>query len=168
MARPGPDPRGDGGADWRYVIDKPHRRKPLIDLPADRGEGLDQESGSTRRLTWHDQTLVWWDVVKTLPHAALWGAGDWGLAVATAYLADVAFRDGTTSAFTELRRREDELGMTVEARRKLRIKWVSAEEYAQLTGTASTPATKKATTTKSIPAPVVDINDRRRRSVAGA
>lgn len=162
MARPGPDPRGEGGESWIYVEDRVSRRKPLMDLPAQRGVLRDEETGSEIPIPWHDQTIAWWKVVKGLAHSTLWTVGDWAFAVSTAYIADSAFSQGGASAFIELRQREAALGMTSEARRKLRIKWVTREELAQLNG-ESVPVKETTKTPKN----VAQIDERRRRSVAG-
>lgn len=157
MARPGPDPRGEGGEGWRYVIDRPYRKKSPVALPATRPT----KDGD---VPIHPLTQAWWKTASTMPHCELWTLGDWHLLLSTALLYDQAVTEGNTSAYVELRRREDELGFTSEARRKLRIKWASAEEYAQLTGKdAKTTAPK---TTLALPTNVSRMDDRRRRALA--
>lgn len=162
MARPGPDPRGEGGESWLYYVNATPRRKPLMDLPPHRGEDLDPETGSSLPIAWHEQTLAWWKVVKSMPHTVDWALGDWAFAVSTAYVADQSFSTGSASSFIELRQREGALGLTAEARRKLRIKWVTKEEYATLMG-ESLPEKKDTKTTA--PANIHQLDDRRKRSV---
>lgn len=107
-------------ADWTEVPDVPYAG-PWPDLPKLPG-----------RQKWHEMVLRWWDVVKVLPHCVLWDDADWLYAIETAFMKHYYFRDvandeGTTSAATEIRRREDTIGTTMEARRKLHIRYVDVE-----------------------------------------
>ena len=73
-----------------------------------------------------------WDVVSRMPHCALWEPADWLFALETAFMkqdwwSDFDAGEVVTSKSTEIRRREDILGTTAEARRKLRIRYVDAE-----------------------------------------
>lgn len=68
-------------------------------------------------------TRQWWRTVSRVPHAVLWTASDWQFALATALVAD-DFHHGPTTAAVELRQREKILGVTGDARRDLRIRYV--------------------------------------------
>lgn len=128
MALRGPDSKAmkhgrTPTADWIEVPDVPYEG-PWPELPKLPG-----------RQRWNDLAKRWWDTIRVMPHCALWDDADWLYAVETAYMKHFYFRDvaddetkGTTSAATELRRREDVLGTTMEARRKLRIRYVEAED----------------------------------------
>jgi hypothetical protein len=74
------------------------------------------------------RTMRWWRVVSRMPHAILWDEADWEFAVATAWVHAAFVRSkGSPSYATELRQREKLLGMTWDARRDLRIKYVDAQ-----------------------------------------
>lgn len=144
MALPGREPkdRRHGRtplAEWTEVVDRP---QPGRKLPTFSG------------VRWRAPVRDWWETVSTLPHTALWNEGDWQFAVDTALLKQQwwdQFTSKTTTPHTtlvaEIRRREDQLGTTVEARRKLRIRYVPAEpEAAAATkpGTVSRLADRRA------------------------
>lgn len=126
MAHRGPDSKAvklgrTPNADWVEVPDVPFEG-PWPDLPKLSG-----------RQKWNDLAIRWWDIAKRLPHAALWDDSDWQYVLETVFMKHYYFRDvqndeGTTSAATEIRRREDNIGTTMEARRKLRIKYVDPEQ----------------------------------------
>ena len=131
MALRGADPKGSNKhgrtptADWIEVDDVPFQG-PWPELP---------ELPGGKRAKYHPLALRWWDTVKRLPHAVLWDDADWLYAVETAYMKHFYYKDvandekgATTSAATEIRRREDNIGTTMEARRKLRIRYVDREE----------------------------------------
>lgn len=73
----------------------------------------------------------WWDTVKTMPHCVLWTESDWQYAIDTA-LMKARFYDGekepNAAVLTELRRREEAMGMTYDSRLKLRIRYVPVPE----------------------------------------
>lgn len=75
------------------------------------------------------RTKRWWQVVTKMPHCILWDEADWEFAVATAFVhAAFVKQGGSPSYASELRQREKLLGMTWDARRDLRIKYVEAVE----------------------------------------
>jgi len=109
--------------DWVEVEDKPFRGKVPVTLP------------DTRRIVTmfgpSDVPLLaltrdWWASVSSMPHCRLWKLSDWLFALETAIVADAAF-SGTVSAFGELRQRSKILGTTADARRDLRIRYVTGE-----------------------------------------
>jgi hypothetical protein len=116
MARPGPLPANNRvghspQAEWTDVRDEPYVLGEARDLP-------DRE--------WNPLTLAWWGVLRTMPHAALWREGDWLSAVDLAFLKQSFYAGmATAGEVSEIRKREDLLGMTTEARNKLRIRYVS-------------------------------------------
>ena len=77
---------------------------------------------------WHPSTRRWWATVSKMPHCVLWAASDWEFAITTALVADAFFATGSAGAAVELRQREKLLGTTLDARRDLRIRYVSATE----------------------------------------
>lgn len=109
--------RGQSAIDWTEVPDRPFAGKVPVSLPAKRELG--GESVAVLSLT-----KTWWATIRKMPHCALWRESDWLFALESALVADSAFR-GSTSASTELRQREKILGTTFDARRDLRIRYVS-------------------------------------------
>lgn len=85
------------------------------------------EDGRKRELPpdqdWPIQTHRWWNTLRVMPHACLWDESDWEFAIATAFISR-EFYYGKTGLATELRIRERSLGVTEEARRAQRIRYV--------------------------------------------
>lgn len=144
MAFAGPEPKdykhGKDQAEWVYVPDEPFVGDARLGLP---------------NRSWHAYVTSWWDVVSRMPHCVLWGESDWVFALETAFMkqdwwSDYDAGEVVTSKSTEIRRREDILGTTAEARRKLRIRYVS-------------PDAEGARQSKKSPAEVAVLDDRRRR-----
>ncbi|MEU7905301.1 hypothetical protein [Actinoplanes sp. NPDC049118] len=104
-------------------------------------------------MNWFPQVTAWWEQLRIMPHCVLWAPTDWLFAIETAYLK----QDFWTSYFsgelhatkaTEIRRREDQMGVTREARRKLLIRYTDPKLAPattepppgdELTGAAGTP-----------------------------
>jgi hypothetical protein len=84
---------------------------------------------ATRPAQWPAETRRWWKAVSTMPHCALWAEADWQFAFDTAVIAS-AFHAGDLRLAAELRAREKILGTTADARRDLRIRYVSASDDA--------------------------------------
>lgn len=86
---------------------------------------------------WSANVIRWWTAISTMPHCVLWDQSDWQFAMDTAHVAK-AFYKGNLKAATELRQREKVMGMTVDARRDLRIRYVtpSVETPAGMTAIA--------------------------------
>lgn len=109
-------------AEWTEVLDVPYTG-PSPDLPK-----------LPNRRKWNDLVAMWWEQVRSMPHCVLWRPTDWTFALETAvakneyYALDAGER--TTTAFTEIRRREAQLGTTAEARRQLRIRYVRPADEA--------------------------------------
>ncbi len=156
MALTGPDPKQtklghSPNAEWTDVPDV------AFD---DGGERMLPKSPGGRR-KWHVQVVDWWDEVRRMPHCALWTDTDWRFALEIAFLKQEMWRDIEAGALkstlaAEIRRREDQIGTTAEARRKLRIRYVDPDR-ARSRQNVPQPA--------GIPggAPVVSLGDRRAR-----
>lgn len=126
MARPGPAQLSrrlghSANADWTEVANRPYEgaSPDLPRLPS--------------RARYHPLVTTWWDMVRAMPHCARWTPTDWQYAVETALLkhyfwTDAAGGEVKTTAATEIRRREDNMGTTEEARRKLRIRYVEVPD----------------------------------------
>lgn len=126
MARPGPEPKNPARAHghnnsggWIDVVNAPYdgpgSERDLPPLPGG--------------MQWLPQVTGWWEIVRVMPHCRLWAASDWLFALTTAYQWQdwwSNFFGGAipASASTELRRREDQMGYTLEARRKLGIRYI--------------------------------------------
>ncbi len=83
-------------------------------------------------MKWLPQVEAWWEQIRSMPHCVLWTPTDWMFALETAYMKQdwwAEYFGGVvhSTKSTEIRRREDQMGTTVEARRKLLIRYVSPE-----------------------------------------
>ena len=107
--------------DWIDVEDKSFRGKPPVALPDSRR--IITITGPLD-IPLLSLTTDWWKTVSSMPHCRLWKQSDWVFALETALVADQAF-SGTVSAFAELRMRSKVLGTTADARRDLRIRYVT-------------------------------------------
>lgn len=134
--------------EWTEVEDRPFAGKKLVTLPRSRRVEV---NGRMMPQAWEPLTKTWWSTISSMPHCRLWTRADWQFAVATAVVADCAHR-GITSAAGELRQRERVLGTTIDARRDLRIRYVTnvAEPKVAI-----------------VPSTVTSIDERRRRSTGG-
>lgn len=108
-------------ADWTEVPDAPYTG-PSPDLPK-----------LPRRKKWHPMVEQWWAQIREMPHCALWRAVDWTFALETAYQKQAYWElaedgEATTTAAVEIRRREAQMGTTIEALRQLRIRYVPVGE----------------------------------------
>jgi hypothetical protein len=77
-----------------------------------------------REQGWPTRTKRWWTVISAMPHCVLWSDADWEFAIDTALLA-AEFHAGDMRVAPELRQREKILGTTMDARRDLRIRYVT-------------------------------------------
>lgn len=121
MARTGPAPKavkhGHTGAEYVDVPDLPYT-----------GPGSERDLPDIPGLPWYPQVEAWWAIVRQMPHVRLWTEADWMFAIETAVLKNQTWGElfgGAlpTSLVTEIRRREDMMGCTMEARRKLGIRY---------------------------------------------
>jgi hypothetical protein len=113
-------------ADWIDVPDVPYDHQGRHELP----------KTATGRRRWHPQVTEWWNEVRSMPHCALWTDTDWRFALETCYMKqqmwlDMDAGEMKSTLATEIRRREDQIGTTAEARRKLRIRYVDPEQAAK-------------------------------------
>src|SRR5678809_453378 len=81
---------------------------------------LDEEGLYSRR-RWPARTRQWWAVISRMPHCVLWTEADWQYALDVVEV-HARFVEGANG--TELRIREKQLGVTMDARRDLRIRYV--------------------------------------------
>jgi len=116
--------------EWTEVVDVPFEGAP----PLPDRDDPDWADGKPRELSghangWPVSTKRWWRVVSRQPHAKLWTAADWEYAAATAET-HARFAEGWKGCATgaELRMREKLLGMTMDARRDLRIRYIPVPE----------------------------------------
>ncbi len=133
MGHRGPDPKDNRlghstNADWTTVVDTPYvegEKRQLPKLPY--------------REKWHPLVTRWWEQVRIMPHCVLWTETDWIFAEETAYMKQdyLSYEEKKTTAATEIRRREDMMGVTLEARRKLRIRYASADTRRQVPASAA-------------------------------
>ena len=71
------------------------------------------------------RSKTWWTAITSMPHCIIWDASDWQFAVDTAHVHANWVREGKAGDAVELRQREKILGTTWDARRDLRIRYVS-------------------------------------------
>lgn len=157
MAVTGPDPKlaklghSPASTEWTDVPNVPYAGESP-DLPK-----------LPRRQKWDPDVETWWKLVRAMPHCALWQPTDWAFAIQTAKYKqqearDLADGELKTTLATEIRRREDQMGYTMEARRKLRIRYVDPKEAEKRQLQAPTPAGAGPAATNVVP-----IGDRRAR-----
>lgn len=117
--------------DWTTVPNKPYTG-PRPELPLTRQVMV--KNGEVEIVPIEDRTRQWWQVISSMPHCILWTDSDWVFALDTAMVHASAVY-GSVTASSELRQRERILGVTMDARRDLRIKYVDdeAEEGVSLT-----------------------------------
>lgn len=127
MAKTGPAPKvvkhGHGGAEWQDVPDAPYA-----------GSGSERDLPDIPGLPWYETTVAWWNVVRRMPHARLWTEADWLFAIETAVLKNQIWGEifgGALPAnlLSEERQRIALLGMTMEQRRKLGIRYVDPAAF---------------------------------------
>lgn len=137
MAAPGAKPREDRSQVVHH--ERVHEFDEVPDIPFEGGPELPPRSNSNDPSMWAEAGLIpgadwplatrwWWDVVRRMPHCVRWTPGDWAFAAATAEC-HARFSEGW-KGYTggELRQREKLLGLYLDARRDLRIKYVPAVE----------------------------------------
>lgn len=111
----------------KVVRDKDWReRNALRAIDAQIAQGLSAlglQSTRTIPERWPAETRRWWRAVSRMPHCALWTDSDWQYALDTALVA-AAFHAGDARQAGELRQREKIMGVTQDARRDLRIRYV--------------------------------------------
>lgn len=133
MAVTGPEPKANKigrtptAVEWIEVPNVPYDG-PVPQLPATRS--CVTPEGVALELDINERTRAWWAVVSRMPHCRLWTDADWQFALDTALLKDAFYAAPaqTVAIAVEIRRREDQLGTTGEARRKLRIRYVDPVE----------------------------------------
>lgn len=133
MAVPGTKPtegnkrfRGQAQTEWIEVENKPFDGK-IPSLP----EGVDYPA----------QTIKWYSIVSTLPHAVLWTDGEWAEIHTTAMIHAALWSDTqnpSTTRAAELRKRENNIGLTADARRDLRIRYVDPKPASSSVGKSQT------------------------------
>lgn len=72
---------------------------------------------------------TWWVILCSMPHCVLWTESDWQYAVDTAVLKSRFYEgDMPVALLTEIRRREESMGVTHDSRLKLRIRYIPVPE----------------------------------------
>jgi hypothetical protein len=109
--------------EWTDVENVPFAGAPKLRDRATTGVSV-MDVGAANSGDWPEATLAWWRDVSTLPHAKLWGPTDWRFAMDTAEIHARTMEAWRGYTGTELRNREKIIGMTGDARRDLRIRYV--------------------------------------------
>lgn len=109
--------------EWIEVDDVPYLDAPPLP-PRTISEGPDAPVGALDR--WPDATMRWYRAVSRMPHAKLWAATDWENVWRVAEL-HARFSEGWKGHNgSELRISQKVLGMTMDDRRDLRIRYLPA------------------------------------------
>lgn len=144
-----------------------------IDVPDVSYDGASPDLPKLKgRQKWHEIVVQWWENVRHMPHCALWRPTDWDYALETALMKQRhydRFMEGeekTTDA-VEIRRREDTMGTTGEALRKLRIRYVPMEVDDELLGDEPDEQPRVVHQARAGgPRPVTSLQERRTRARA--
>jgi hypothetical protein len=121
MAKTGPAAKavkhGHSGGEFVDVPDLPYT-----------GPGSQRDLPEIPGLPWYPQVEAWWATVRKMPHCRLWIEADWLFAIETAVLKNQIWGEifgGALPAnlLSEERQRLALLGMTMEHRRKLGIRY---------------------------------------------
>ncbi len=137
---PGPPPKDvkhghtPNAVAWTEVEDVPYEGAPPL-----------PKLGRNKK--WHPLVEQWWAIVTRMPHCVLWRDEDWQKLLELAYDKDFYWKADakrTTSQATEIRRKEDQLGIGLEARVKLRIKYIDPAGKAESANAAAAAAAKSA------------------------
>lgn len=160
MPGPAPQDRKHGRTpnavgDWREYDDVPFNGAPPMPKPPSRRRG------------WHPMVEAWWQTTSTLPHAKDWRADDWQKVRELMYEKERYYtattpKEQTTAQLTEIRRREDALGIGEQARRALKIRYKQPAEQGQTgTGAAGMRAAVEGKSPPGGDASVIPLKDRR-------
>lgn len=88
----------------------------------------------------------WWETVSSMPHCVLWADSDWEFALETGLLVD-NLNGGKISLAAEVRQRSNMLGLTLAARRDLRIRYVDSAKDEEWPKSRSESSTEPASVT---------------------
>lgn len=112
-------------ADWTEVDDVPFKDGPKLPTRARSVEAAWGDAGVLPGSDWPAATKRWWEAIRKMPHAALWTADDWEFAFATAEVHARTCEGWRGYGGGELRQREKIMGAYWDARRDLRIRYVT-------------------------------------------
>lgn len=108
--------------EWTDVDDVPFAGAP--ELPSRNGQVSYADAGVEVGQTYPEATVRWYRTISRMPHAKLWTEADWEFVFATAEIHARTMEAWRGYTGTELRNREKLLGITGDARRDLRIRYV--------------------------------------------
>lgn len=89
------------------------------------------EAGVVPMEGWPPATQRWWNAIRRMPHCTLWSEGDWEFAQLTAEVHARVCEGWKGYTGAELRQREKLMGVYLDARRDLRIKYVEPKPEAE-------------------------------------
>lgn len=127
MAVTGRKPKADGEKVTRHELTVGWIEVP--DVPFEPREEHLIGAHLEPRKKWAPATLAWYEAISTMPHCILWRAEQWVYARSTALIYDRWIK-GDNARAGELRQREAKMGTTFDARRDLRIRYVSPMAFA--------------------------------------
>jgi hypothetical protein len=108
--------------EWTDVEDVPFAGAPS--LPERNTQVSWADAGTVGGPAYPEATLRWYATISRMPHAKLWTEADWEFVFATAEIHARTMEAWRGYTGTELRNREKIIGMTADARRDLRIRYV--------------------------------------------
>lgn len=108
--------------DWTEVDEVPFAGAPKLRERESQVSWAD--AGKVPGSGWPESTLDWWRDVSTMPHCKFWRPTEWRFAMDTAEIHARTMEAWRGYTGTELRNREKLLGMTADALRDLRIRYV--------------------------------------------
>lgn len=120
--------------EWTQVEDIPYVSQSKPKRPSTRY--ITDSDGNTSREEFTSEAIAWWDTVSRMPHCVLWKDSDWLFAKATMLLVDDLWR-GNSKIASEIRQREAKMGVTLESRNALRIKYVESKKAVAMSDTIS-------------------------------
>ena len=116
--------------DWIEVENVPYTG-PVPRLP--NRYGMDPETFLSIPIKYPARTQAWWAVISRMPHCVLWTESDWQHALDCVEL-HARFMERYPGASNELRMRQKQLGITMDDRRDLRIRYVEPRTEPEQSG----------------------------------
>jgi len=111
-------------AEWTEVDNVPFEGGPALPPRTRAGEVEWAAAGVIPGDDWPPATRHWWGAVSRMPHAKLWSETDWAFAFLTAEVHARTCEGWKGYSGAELRQREKLMGVYLDARRDLRIRYV--------------------------------------------
>lgn len=119
--------------DWTDVPNVPFEGAPPLRARATGGVSV-MQVGAANSETWPEATLGWWKDISRMPHAALWTAADWRMAMDSAEIHARVMEAWKGYTGQQLIAIAKQIGQTADHRRDLRIRYVDPTTDEQVAG----------------------------------